>query len=210
VSRERSRYRSTRYIVVGGLLLSAIVLGTLVSESFGLHRHDVLYLSSGVYSIALPVIATGAAVISALAQVRRARNRDADGAELVMRELEPARWIVVLAVRAIGFGLLIAVGAYYYIGMAVSYTSHTPIRIEDAFVRLWRPSLPRGCDLYAAIVSPTVDSTVCLERFLGSSHVRLSGTDGRPEGTATIIGRRGFLGAVADRISMHAQPDRAM
>lgn len=112
---------------------------------------------------------------------------------------------MVLAARSISFGLLIALGGYYYIGMAVSYTSHTPIRIEDASVRLWRPNLPRGCDLYAAIVSPAVDSTVCVERFL-DSHASLFGTDGRTEGTATIAGRKGFLGAVADRISMHAPP----
>jgi hypothetical protein len=205
---ERRRYGLAR-IIVRGLLLVAIILGTLVSEYFGLHRHDVLYLSSGVWFIALPVIATAAAAMSALTQVRRARNGDADGAELVMRELEPARWAVVLAAKSIGFGLLITLGGYYYIGMAVSYTSHTPVRIEDASVRLWRPNLPRRCDLNADIVSPAVDSTVCVERFLGSSHVSLSGTDGRTEGTATIAGRKGFLGAVADRISMHAPPDVA-
>jgi hypothetical protein len=196
-------------IIVSGLLLLAIVLATLVSEYFGVHRHDVLYLSSGVYVIALPLIAIGGAVMSALAQVRRARNSDADGAELVMRELEPTRWAVFLAARSTGFGLLIALGGYYYIGMAVSYTSHTPIRIDDASVRLWRPNLPRGCDLYAAIVSPAVDSTICVERFLGSSRVSLSGTDGRTEGPATIAGRKGFLGAVADRIFMHAPRDVA-
>jgi hypothetical protein len=142
--------------------------------------------------------------MSALVQVRRARKGDSDGAELMMRELEPTRWAVILAARSIGFGLLIALGGYYYIGMAVSYTSHAPIRIDEASVRLWRPKLPRGCSAYAAIVSPAVDSTVCVEGFWVSNHVIVSGTDGRTEGTATIVGRKGFLGAVADRISMHA------
>lgn len=196
--------RSLLFIVVSGLLLLAIGLGTLASEFFGLHRHDVLYLSSGVYLVALPSIALGTAAMSALVQVRRARKGDSDGAELVMRELEPTRWAVILAARSMGFGLLIALGGYYYIGMAVSYTSHTSIRIEDASVRLWRPNLPRGCSAYAAIVSPAVDSTVCVEGFWVSRHVSVSGTDGRTEGPATIVGRKGFLGAVADRISMHA------
>jgi hypothetical protein len=196
---ERWRYRRTTHIILRGLLLLAILGGALVSEYFGFHRHDVLYLSSGVYVIALPAIATAAASACALVLVRRARKGDADGAEMVMRELEPVRWAVIVVAKAVGFGLLIALVAYYYIGMAASYTSHTPVLIQDASVRLWSPSLPRVCESYANIVSPTVNSTVCLEH-----HVSLSDADGRTEGTATIAGRAGFLGAVADSISMHA------
>lgn len=164
------------------------------------------YLSSIAYVLILPAVAIVAAIASAFAQVRRAARGAADGKELVQRRIEPARWRRVVAVRAIGFGLAITLGAYYFIGMAVSYTSRTPIHIDRVPARLFAPNkLSRNCELFVVVtVSQTSDSYVCVEHVVGGRHARLSSTDAPSEGKATIDGRSGFLGAVADTISMQS------
>jgi hypothetical protein len=189
---------------IGVSLLAAMLLAMLVCDYFGLHRQDVLYLSSTVYFLILPAIVIAVAIVSALVRIRYAASAH-DGKDLVLRKLEPARWAVILALRAVGFGLAIAAGAYYSIGMAVSYTSRTPIQLDNVPARLWAPNLlARTCRLFVVVsVSPTSDSYVCLDHAVGISHARLSSIDGPNEGQATIHGRRGFLGAVADTISIH-------
>src|SRR5262245_17329820 len=104
---------------IPGALLSIGLLAILVADAFGFHRHDVLHLSSNVYRLVLPAIAIVAVIASALVLVRRVTLGTADGKELVQHKLEPMRWAVWVAVRAIGVGLVATLGTHYFVGMAV-------------------------------------------------------------------------------------------
>jgi hypothetical protein len=190
--------------LISGLLLVTVVLAIWVSMFFGFHRQDVLYLSSAAYFLLLPAIVIVAVIASAFVQVKRVTRGTADGKELVQHQLEPVRWGLIVALRAIGFGLLITLGAYYCTGMAVSYTSRTPIHIEGVPARLFAPQLGSHiCRRFAVVtLSQVADSYICIERTLGSAHAKLSSLGGLNRGMATIDGRSGFFGAVADTVSI--------
>ncbi len=182
----------------------AALLIVWLCDLFGVNRQNVLYLNTQICWILLPVTVMGVGLIAFLSYVRRSATAEKGGRWYVLRRTDPLRWgalgLLLSALAGSSAGFFSA----NVIEMSVTYFVHesfvTDARITD--IRSSAPHAAGGCKRYATLVLQEAEKAdVCVVRLYGISLLDPS-LDGDLDSVVTLRGRRGWAGAVVDRIDL--------